>query len=112
MFWHANHIADIEIPYGVTGIEEDAFHGCSTTALTLPETVQYVRKSAYDNALNLAYVKFLNPNCDISMEQGYPYIRIIYGYDGSTAEKAAEKWEGRQTKSGRKDAEKATVGRF
>ena len=65
--------------------EEDVFHACGITTLTLPRSLKYVGRRTFDNALSLAYIKFQNSEYKVESEQGYPCVRIIYGYDNSTA---------------------------
>ena len=98
-------MTDIYIPEGVETIGESVFHACGITTLTLPETVEKIGKNTFDNAQDLAYVKLLNPACQIEAEQGYPYVRLIYGFDHSTAQTLAEEWECTFISLGRHDYE-------
>ncbi|WP_298527822.1 leucine-rich repeat protein [uncultured Ruminococcus sp.] len=91
-FFGFSRMKDINVPEGVERIGEDVFHACGITTLTLPRSLKYVGRRTFDNALSLAYIKFLNPECEVESEQGYPYVRIIYGYDNSTAQELAEEW--------------------
>ncbi|MCR4862237.1 MAG: leucine-rich repeat domain-containing protein [Ruminococcus sp.] len=91
-FFGFSRMKDINIPEGVERIGEDVFHACGITTLTLPRSLKYVGRRTFDNALSLAYIKFQNSEYKVESEQGYPYVRIIYGYDNSTAQELAEEW--------------------
>lgn len=95
-------------PNSVTRIGEDAFYNCNQISnITIPETVNTIEYSAFMNCENLKSITIKNPDCIIedydtaaticnsyirSKKKG-DYSGVIQGYDGSTAQKYAEKYD-------------------
>lgn len=97
------------IPENVRIIGEDAFRNCKKLkSITLPESVTSIKESTFSCCENLESLKILNPECNIdSRIFGFDFFSLfthvvknaldnfkgtIYGYDGSTAQKYAEKY--------------------
>ena len=80
------------IPESVTNIYESAFSHCDPlTSITLGKNIKKIDDDAFEECVNLQYVKILNPNCELS-ELSIPEETTIYGYEGSTAQEYAEKY--------------------
>lgn len=52
--------AEIEVPYGVTAIGEDAFNCCKATSITLPSSVTEIRRGAFGNCKQLRRITLPN----------------------------------------------------
>lgn len=102
-------LTDIAIPDGVTSIGEDAFGFCEgLTSVTIPDSVTSIGTWAFESCSGLTDITILNPNCAIGDnmytissyavyvdDKGFVvfYTGTISGYDGSTAQAYAEKYE-------------------
>ncbi len=98
-FWGSN-FASVTIPEGVTSIGTYAFYLCTELdAVIIPESVNSIGESAFVNDHNLETVVIKNPNCEISDILGWwssinkDEATIIYGYENSTAQAYAEKYD-------------------
>lgn len=83
------------IPKSVKYIDDEAFDGCIMDSLIVPESVEYFGGCCFKV---IEVIAFLNPNCKIgallcNWNNNYYYynsgVKLIVGYDGSTAEQAA-----------------------
>ncbi len=83
------------VPDGVEFIKGAAFVCCdSLTAVTLPRSVRNIGIQAFDNCSELTQFTVLNPNCEIYDTASTIYsTAVIHGYDGSTAQQYATKYE-------------------
>ena len=93
----------IDIPDGVERISSNAFYGCgSLEEVTIPSSVTRIDSSAFFNCSSLKKVVIENPSCSMPRlrifsngtdESGTSYFNgTIYGYEGSTAQEHAEKF--------------------
>lgn len=90
----------VEIPseFGglpVTEIKSGAFSYCKNlTAVTIPETVERLNKGVLNDCPSLKKVTFNNYKCVISNNaEAIGSEVVIYGYENSTAQAYAEKYE-------------------
>ncbi|MGN0677904.1 MAG: leucine-rich repeat protein [Ruminococcus sp.] len=85
------------IPDSVKIIGSEAFSNCSNlTEITVPKSVTKIERAAfYCPKLNqLKSIKILNPNCEFyDFSSTISYTATIYGYENSTAQAYAEKYE-------------------
>lgn len=96
---------DIVILDGVTNIAGGAFsYGKTLTSITIPDSVTSINNDVFFYCMNLTSVKILNPECKIydseytisneRNENGELYFGgTIYGYENSTAQVYAEKYD-------------------
>ena len=99
IFEDCTSLPEITIPSSVTKINMEAFEDCSSlTEIIIPENVTEIGLWCFNNCTNLTKITFLNPDCKIgsnnktiSNADGV-YNGTIYGYEGSTAQKYAEKY--------------------
>ncbi len=90
----------LTIPEMVTSIPECAFTECDhVTEITVPVNVTEVGKQAFWMCDDLQKITFLNPDCriydaadTISTERNGRFNGVIVGYEGSEAQKYAEKY--------------------
>ena len=108
-----NCSGDLIIPDSVTSIGEKAFEGAdfvgteynciNLKSLVIPATVTKIGYSACDYCMALESVSILNPDCEIYDDESTiyndkngwglcVYKGVIKGYDNSTAQKYAEKY--------------------
>ncbi len=95
---------DILIPDSVTCIEGAAFLACSSLeSITIPDSVTSIGEYAFNGCSNLTSITVLNPECEIYDDSGTisavivnsgndTYNGVIRGYDNSTAQAYAEKY--------------------
>ena len=104
------------VPDSVKSIENSAFEGCSNlTSIEIPKSVTSIGTFAFIACSNLTSITILNPNCDIVDSQwtfatnayladdgryhifgigGIKYYSgTFYGYDNSTIQAYAEKYD-------------------
>lgn len=90
--------AEITIPetldkYKVTAIDDLALSNTTLTSVTLPSTIARVSEYAFLES-PLTAVTFLNAECEIfDSEYTIPQSTVIRGYDNSTAQEYATKYE-------------------
>lgn len=104
-FFDCQSLTSITIPDSITVLETSVFYDCfSLTSVTLSENVQSIKFGALQNCQNLDSVTITNPNCQIydynaTICNSFDYKTditlfsgTIYGYEGSTAQAYAEKY--------------------
>ena len=97
-FWGCVQLSEINIPDGVTRIDYGAFWGCSSlTNVVIPKTVTTIGSLAFWGLSDID-ITVLNPNCEFSNTalggNSIPGITpTIHGYDNSTAQAYAEKYD-------------------
>ncbi len=102
-FCDCKNLAKIKIPDNITNIGTSAFNGCSgLTAVTIPEHIGSIGEYAFYFCENLTKIVIKNPVCEISNDaisngftsenSGYYFDGTIYGYDNSTAQNYAKKY--------------------
>ena len=92
-FAECTSLKSVTIEEGVVSIESSAFAGCtSLTDVTFPKSMTDVSGSQiFQGCLNLQSVTVLNETCTLGNLSGTEEKPlIIYGYQGSTAEKYCE----------------------
>ena len=99
-FYGRRKVRKLTIPDTVTVIEYNAFVECSgLVSVTIPESVEDVGMQAFCGCTALEAVTILNPDCKIYdrattfSNDNTAYTGVIRGYDGSTAEAYAKKYE-------------------
>ncbi len=95
---------DVTIPDSVTSIGLGAFEYCESTSVTIPDSVTSIGAGAFYSCTSLTSVTILNPECKIGGYEStfsndynkntgkYEFNGTIYGYEGSTAQAYAEKY--------------------
>ena len=104
-FFDCQSLSSISIPDSVTVLETSVFYDCyNLTSVTLPENIQSIKYGAFQNCKNLNSITITNPDCQIydyktTFCNSYDYETdeavfngTIYGYEGSTAQSYAEKY--------------------
>ncbi|MBR6579815.1 MAG: leucine-rich repeat protein [Ruminococcus sp.] len=104
-FFDCQSLTSITIPDSVTVLETSVFYDCfNLTSVTLSENVESIKFGAFQNCKNLDSVTIANPNCQIydynaTICNSFDYETdttlfsgTIYGYEGSTAQAYAEKY--------------------
>ena len=102
-FYNCTNLTSVTIPDSVRKINTFAFEGCkSLKSITLPASVNSIWFSAFVNCTSLTSATIMNPNCEIydapetfsngTNELGYYFNGTISGYEGSTAQKYANKY--------------------
>lgn len=94
MFNHCTSLMSIKIPDSVTTIEPYAFMKCwSLESVTIPKNVTSIKSSAFLECYCL-FAAIENPMCEIGdYKDTFYYETAIHGYEGSTAQAYAEKYE-------------------
>ncbi len=97
-FYHCSSLSSVKIPSGVTSIEEWSFSDChSLSSVEIPSSVTSIGMRAFNDCYKLSKISILNPDCvinDIDDGIGRTISRdtVIYGYDNSTAQSYAKKY--------------------
>ncbi len=102
-FGHCTALKNVEIPAGLDTIEGSAFAYSGITSAVIPANVLTIPRYAFNNCEGLEKITILNPYCDIydsgeticssvNRTDAASFTGVICGYDGSTAEKYAEKY--------------------
>lgn len=101
-FYECSGLTYIGIPNSVTSIGCYAFEYChNITSVDIPESVTSIDMYAFAYCSKLKTISFKNPNCEINgnitdkgnvVINGTLYI-TVYGYENSTAQAYAEKYD-------------------
>lgn len=98
-FGVCKNLTSVTIPNSVTRIRKLAFAYCEAlTSITIPDSVTYIDLYAFFKCNTLTSVTIENPNCTISdsaltISNKYDeFTGTIYGYENSTAQAYAEKY--------------------
>lgn len=113
-FSNCTRLTNVTIPDGVTSIGNNAFYYCSyLDSITIPESVADIGKIAFFQCSSLTDITILNPNCEIYDELytittdfkfgEYNFYGTIYGYENSTAQEYAEKYDRKFVSLGKAD---------
>ena len=98
------NLTSIEIPDSVISIGNSAFAGTSLVSITIPDSVISIGESAFMWCTDLKNITIENPKCEIADSQetiytmadqngNYFFKGTIYGYENSTAQEYAEKYD-------------------
>lgn len=95
-FWWCENITEIVISKSVTRIEDSAFINCvALTEIIIPENVKWLGRAIFLGCDALRKVTILNPEIEMDEDMiahwSRPKYLVIYGKEGSTAQKYAEK---------------------
>ena len=106
LFYDCTGLVSVTIPEGVTVIQSGTFANCTAlTSAEIPASVTSIEKGAFSCCSALDTVIIKNPDCEIfdakntfsntydSRIEFYSFNGTIYGYEGSTAQAYAEKYE-------------------
>ncbi|MBR0485046.1 MAG: leucine-rich repeat protein [Oscillospiraceae bacterium] len=105
-FRSCSSLRSVKIPEGVTVIQSGTFADCTAlTSAEIPASVTSIEEEAFSCCSALDTVIIQNPDCEIfdakntfsntydSRIEFYSFNGTIYGYEGSTAQAYAEKYE-------------------
>ena len=102
-FKDCHNLKSVSISDTVTKIGRSAFSNCSSlTMIKLPESVSLIVVSAFENCSTLSAIIIENPACSFmgdytiynfkDQNENYVFNGTIYGYENSTAQTYAEKY--------------------
>lgn len=93
-FEYCQSLENVKLHQGVVNIEFSAFYGCSSlTSVEIPSSVIKIDEWAFVACDNLEKVTIFNPSCSIYDDVStFPDNATIYGYNNSTAQAYAEKY--------------------
>lgn len=94
-FYQASYLQTVTFPDSLTAIGDSAFSGCtSLLRADLPFRVSSIAGSAFASCSAMTEIRIPNPNCSIGLYPAtIPTNAMIYGYDGSSAFRYAEKFQ-------------------
>ena len=104
-FQNCVNLTDINIPAGVTNICDEAFYNSYLSSADIPESVESIGNYAFGLCRNLKSITIRNPECQIFDDDSvinndfddekleFVFNGTIYGYENSTAQTYAEKYE-------------------
>lgn len=108
---------DVVIPDGVTVINSSVFEYTGLESVTIPYSVTYINYGAFFACAGLTSVTVLNPDCKIgdipdtfSNDLFENFSGTIYGYENSTAQAYAEKYERKFASLGEAPEENTPTG--
>ncbi len=85
LYAHWREITKLKLPAALTRIEDQAFMGCSTMAVIIPQHCEYIGSEAFANSNSLLYVYF--PNADMTIKtnafSGCPNVTFVCYEDTS-----------------------------
>lgn len=95
LFSSCTNLSLMELSDNITEIGMGAFRFCSNlTSIVIPENVKTVGNLAFYDCDKLESITFENPECNIyDSEDTIDNGATIYGYENSTAQKYAEKYD-------------------
>ena len=91
-----SQITSIKLPGSLEKIEEAAFMLCENLKnIEIPESVKYICENAFNSCTAAESITILNPECEIydSSFTLFQFTGTIYGYENSTAQEYAEKYD-------------------
>ena len=91
-----SQITSIKLPNSLETIGEYAFMFCENLKnIEIPESVKYICENAFNSCTAAESITILNPECEIydSSFTLFQFTGTIYGYENSTAQEYAEKYE-------------------
>ena len=92
-FSDCSSLTSIEIPDSVTSIGWYTFEGCENlTSVEIPDSVTNIGYQAFDGCKNLKEITIFNPECEIYDTKSTISNGTIKGYENSTAQAYAEKY--------------------
>lgn len=98
-FSYCSNLKEIMIPSSVTSIGIYAFQGCENlSTVIIPNSVATIDSDAFTDCKNLKKITIQNPKCQIDSyadtisNKGNNYSGIICGYENSTAQTYAKKF--------------------
>ncbi len=96
-FYDCDSLTRFVIPDGVIAIKTSAFEDCDgLTSIEIPKSVTSIGSSAFYDCSRLTSITFLNSQTVISdFMDPISDTATIYGYEGSTAQEFAEKYDRR-----------------
>ena len=88
-------VTDVSIPDSVKVIEGCAFsENRKLENIVIPASVELIGQGCFRYDYSLEYAKILNPNCEIyDDDDTFPAWTVIYGYENSTAQDYAKKYD-------------------
>lgn len=87
------YLENVIIEEGVEELDYACFCDCSNLAeVVLPSSLKSVESAAFNYCDALDSLTFLNPDCEIKDSNSIPKETTIIGYDNSTAQEYAEKY--------------------
>ncbi|MBQ9078527.1 MAG: leucine-rich repeat protein [Ruminococcus sp.] len=93
-FPNGKNIPKYAIPDCITTIGDYAFKGCNLTTVTIPDSVTAIGAYSFVYCKKLNSITIENPKCEIHYsEDTISDTATIYGYEGSTAQAYAEKYD-------------------
>mgnify|MGYP002463338890 FL=1 len=94
-FSGCSNLTSITMPKNVKGIYNYAFNGCSSLAsISIPNSVTYIGDCAFNSCNSLASITIYSKSATIFDTQNtFPSTSVIYGYEDSTAQAYATKYE-------------------
>ena len=92
-FRECTSLNEICLPESVIEVGDDAFRACSTlTEVYLPSIISSIGRRAFYNCTNLKKIYVLSDNCTLIEENAIPKTATIYGFENSTTEQYATKY--------------------
>ncbi|MDE5754563.1 MAG: leucine-rich repeat protein, partial [Oscillospiraceae bacterium] len=86
-------LTTVTLPEGLKTIEHEAFiNNTNLTEITIPSTVETIGAQVFNGDKNLESITFLGMNTIMLYTLSLPTTTVIRGYEGSTAQAYAEKY--------------------